>query len=60
MHTKADFEQWIAALSRGDSGHVYIRLYVDAPQWVRDMALERYGKGTVFLPPEPDHRPRAA
>lgn len=59
MHTKEEFEGWIAAMSRGDCGFIYVKLYADAPQWVRDMAVNRFGKGTVFLPPA-DHRPCAA
>ncbi|AHF04966.1 hypothetical protein MARPU_14775 [Marichromatium purpuratum 984] len=47
---KREFDRWVAAISRGGLGHVYVRLYQDAPTWVRDMAVNRYGKGTVFLP----------
>ncbi|NKN32278.1 hypothetical protein [Marichromatium bheemlicum] len=47
---RREFDRWVAGISRGGLGHVYVRLYQDAPTWVRDMAVNRYGKGTVFLP----------
>lgn len=56
---KQEFERWVAYLVRGDLGYTYLRLYSDAPPWVRDMAVNRYGKGTVFLPPL-QSSPRAA
>jgi hypothetical protein len=59
MHTQEEFEAWVASKARGDCGFTYIRLYADAPTWVRDMAVNRFGKGTVFLPPS-EMRPRAA
>ncbi|WP_223295200.1 hypothetical protein [Allochromatium vinosum] len=49
----------MASKVRGNLGYTYIRLYADAPSWVRDVAVNRFGKGTVFLPPE-QSRPRAA
>ncbi|NCA70268.1 MAG: hypothetical protein EOM91_09205 [Sphingobacteriia bacterium] len=57
--SKEEFEGWVASLSHGDCGYIYVRLYQDAPAWVRDMAINRFGKGTVFLPPD-EIRPRAA
>lgn len=54
-----EFEGWIASLERGDLGFTYLRLYADAPDWVRGFAINRFGKGTVFLPPR-QNRPRAA
>ena len=54
-----DMEAWVASVARGNLGYTYIRLYADAPSWVRDMAVNRFGKGTVFLPPE-QSKPRAA
>ncbi len=60
METRPEeLEYWVASLVRGDLGNTYIRLYADAPPWVRDMAVNRFGKGTVFLPPQ-QCRPRAA
>lgn len=54
-----DLERWVASMVRGDLGYTYIRLYADAPSWVRNVAVNRFGKGTVFLPAEAA-RPRAA
>ncbi|EGV30662.1 MULTISPECIES: hypothetical protein [Thiorhodococcus] len=54
-----ELERWVASMVRGDLGYIYIRLYADAPSWVRDLAVNRFGKGTVFLPPEAA-RPQAA
>ncbi|MBK1720771.1 hypothetical protein [Thiocystis violacea] len=54
-----ELESWVASMVRGDLGYTYIRLYADAPSWVRDLAVNRFGKGTVFLPAE-QTRPRAA
>jgi hypothetical protein len=59
VEIEQEFERWVASLSRGDLGFTYIRLYADAPEWVRNMAVNRFGKGTVFLPPR-QTRPRAA
>lgn len=59
MENERDFEYWVASLARGDLGFTYVRLYADAPEWVRNMAVNRFGKGTVFLPPR-QTRPRAA
>jgi hypothetical protein len=59
MDNDHEFERWVASLSRGDLGFTYIRLFADAPEWVRNMAVNRFGKGTVFLPPR-QTRPRAA
>jgi hypothetical protein len=59
VEIEQEFERWVASLSRGDLGFTYIRLYADAPDWVRNMAVNRFGKGTVFLPPR-QTRPRAA
>ncbi|EGV17299.1 hypothetical protein [Thiocapsa marina] len=51
MIEEGELEGWIASMSRGDCGFTYIRFYADAPEWVRDTAINRFGKGTVFLPP---------
>lgn len=59
MKSEQEFETWIASLERGDLGYTYLRLYADAPEWVRRFAVNRFGKGTVFLPPR-QNRPRAA
>lgn len=59
MNNERDFDFWVASLSRGHLGFTYIRLYSDAPQWVRNAAVNRFGKGTVFLPPR-QSRPQAA
>ena len=59
MQSEHEFEYWVASMERGDLGFTYIRLYADAPEWVRSMAINRFGKGTVFLSPR-QHRPRAA
>jgi hypothetical protein len=57
--TQKEFDAWVASMERGNLGYTYLRLYADAPNWVRDVAVNRFGKGTVFLPPE-QARPRAA
>lgn len=54
-----ELDCWVAFMVRGYLGYTYIRLYEDAPHWVRDMAVNRFGKGTVFLPPQRT-RPHAA
>lgn len=59
MENEQEFDRWVASMARGDLGFTYIRLYADAPDWVRNMAVNRFGKGTVFLPPR-QTRPRAA
>lgn len=59
MSDERDFERWVASVDRGDLGFTYVRLYADAPEWVRNLAVNRFGKGTVFLPPR-QRRPRAA
>ena len=51
MSIKSGFGDWVASIERGDCGFTYIRFYADAPTWVRNEAINRYGKGTVFLPP---------
>lgn len=47
-----ELERWVAFMVRGDLGYTYIRLYADAPAWVRDQVVNHFGRGTVFLPPE--------
>lgn len=42
---------WVASMVRGDLGYVYIRLYANAPDRIRSMAVNHFGKKTVFLPP---------
>jgi hypothetical protein len=59
MRSEQEFESWIASLERGDLGFTYLRLYADAPEWVRRFAINRFGKGTVFLRSQ-QNRPRAA
>jgi len=59
MSREDEFEGWVASVSRGDCGFTYIRFYADAPEWVRDTAVNRFGKGTVFLPPA-ETKPKAA
>ena len=49
--TNGSFNDWIDSIERGDAGFTYLRLYLDAPTWVRNMAINHFGKGTVFLPP---------
>jgi hypothetical protein len=41
--------QWVVSLWWGQMGDVYVRLYKDAPEWVRRHAADRFGKRTVFL-----------
>lgn len=60
MDKTREFEPWVASVVRGDLGYTYIRLYADAPEWVRSMAVNRFGKGTVFLPPQQIRPPQAA
>jgi len=59
MSAREDFTQWVASIDRGDCGYTYIRLYRDAPEWVKHMAVNRFGKGTVFLRAQAA-RPKAA
>jgi hypothetical protein len=59
MTTHDDFACWVAYIERGDRGLTYLRLYRDAPDWVRNMAVNRFGRGTVFLRPQ-TQRPKAA
>jgi len=60
MHENEEFAHWVASLESGDCGYTYIRLYGDAPSWVRDEAVNRFGKGTVFLPPRQNRPPADA
>ena len=50
MYRNEDFARWVARLERSDSGYTFVRLYADAPGWVRLEAISRFGKGTVFIP----------
>ena len=59
MSARDDFTLWVASIDRGDCGYPYIRLYRDAPEWVKHRAVNRFGKGTVFLRPQ-IARPKAA
>lgn len=59
MEKEQEFLMWIASIERGDLGYTYVRLYADAPPWVRNQAVNRFGKGTVFLPARA-RRPKAA
>jgi len=51
MTTTKTFNDWVEIVERGDCGFTYVRFYVDAPEWVRNEAINRFGRGTVFLPP---------
>jgi hypothetical protein len=51
MNENNTFDQWVASIQRGDCGFTYLRFYADAPSWVRNEAINRFGKGVVFLPP---------
>ncbi|MEA1049733.1 hypothetical protein U5801_07920 [Lamprobacter modestohalophilus] len=51
MNENSMFGEWVASIERGECGFTYIRLFADAPNWVRNEAINRFGKGTVFLPP---------
>ncbi len=51
MNETSSFNEWVASIERGDCGFTYVRFYADAPAWVRNEAVNRFGKGTVFLPP---------
>ena len=59
MTTHDDFSCWVASIDRGDRGLTYVRLYRDAPEWSKNMAVNRFGRGTVFLRPQ-TQRPKAA
>jgi hypothetical protein len=50
MSNKEEFAEWVASIERGDCGFTYVRFYNGAPSWVRNEAVNRFGKGTVFLP----------
>jgi hypothetical protein len=52
MNEERDISPWIASVERGDLGYTYVRLYADAPAWVRYEVVNRFGKGTVFLRPQ--------
>lgn len=49
--TTNHFGDWVEVIERGDCGFTYVRFYADAPKWVRNEAINRFGRGTVFLPP---------
>lgn len=51
MNQNSTFREWVASIERGDCGFTYVRFYADAPSWVRNEAINCFGKGTVFLPP---------
>jgi len=50
MSKEEEFAEWVASIERGDCGFTYVRFYNGAPGWVRHEAVNRFGKGTVFLP----------
>ena len=54
------FADWVASIERGDCGFTYVRLYHGAPSWVRNEAINRFGKGTVFLPSRQNRRAAAS
>ncbi|ESQ14674.1 MAG: hypothetical protein N838_31345 [Thiohalocapsa sp. PB-PSB1] len=53
------FTDWVASIERGDCGFTYVRLYNEAPGWVRNEAINHFGKGTVFLPARQNRRAEA-
>lgn len=56
MTNQDGFDDWVASIERGGTGFTYIRFFSNAPGWVRNEAIARFGKGTVFLPPrQPRH-----
>ena len=59
VNKEQEFTMWVASIERGDLGYTYVRLYADAPDWVRNRAINRFGKGTVFRPAR-QRRPQAA
>jgi len=62
MKRREDFTLWVASIDHGnpaERGFTYVRLYRNAPEWARHAAVNRFGKGTVFLRPAAD-RPKAA
>ncbi|MGA7980403.1 MAG: hypothetical protein WCA32_09260 [Chromatiaceae bacterium] len=59
MDRDKEFALWVASIDRGDLGYTYLRFYTDAPEWVKNHAVNRFGRGTVFLRPL-RRRPRAA
>lgn len=59
MANKNDFSPWVVSVQTGEVGYVYVKLYADAPQWVRHQIVNHFGKGTVFLHPE-QRKPLAA
>lgn len=54
MNENKIFTEWVASIERGECGFTYVRFYANAPSWVRNEAINRFGKGTVFLPPRQD------
>jgi hypothetical protein len=56
MEKNEHFADWVASIERGDCGFTYVRFYHDAPTWVRNEAINRFGKGTVFLPSRQNRR----
>jgi len=54
-----DFASWVESIERVDLGYTYVRLYADAPNWIRLQAVNHFGKGTVFLRPR-RQKPHAA
>lgn len=56
MQSTDGFDDWVASIERGGTGFTYIRFFSDAPAWVRNEAIQRFGKGTVFLPPRQARR----
>ncbi|KAA6184408.1 hypothetical protein F2Q65_12590 [Thiohalocapsa marina] len=57
MSSKEEFSDWVASIERGDCGFTYVRFYHRAPAWVRNEAIHRFGKGTVFLPSRQERQP---
>lgn len=60
MNETSNFNDWVASIERGDCGFTYVRFYANAPAWVRNEAINRFGKGTVFLPPRQNRMPNSA
>lgn len=51
MNNDDGFDNWVASIERGGTDFTYVRFFSNAPAWVRNEAIARFGKGTVFLPP---------
>ena len=52
MSKERELAQWVVSVWWGHKGDVYVRLYKDAPEWVRNRVAERFGKRIDFLSSE--------